>query len=349
MTRPLTIALDVMGGDNAPLAVIEGAHRALHKCEGLHYLLFGDEASVSPLLDKFPQVKMNSTLLHTNVQVAAHDKPSQALRQGRNSSMRLAIDAVADSRADAVVSSGNTGALMAMGKVVLRMLEGIYRPAIIGIMPTTKKDIALLDMGANVECDAETLFQFAIMGDAFARVVLGRSTPHIGLLNVGSEEMKGHEEVKSAHQLLKGENIGINYHGFVEGTDISSGTVDVVVTDGFTGNVALKTAEGVAKMISRYFKQAFTASVFSKIGYMFARAQIEKVRKNLDPRRHNGAMLIGLNGILVKSHGSSDALGVSHAIQVAYVLSKNNINAQIQDEVRKSGVIGLTEESAGSI
>jgi glycerol-3-phosphate acyltransferase PlsX len=349
VSHPLTIALDVMGGDNGPVAAIEGANRALHKCEGLHYLLFGDEAVITPLLEKFPDVKQNSTLHHTVVQVASHDKPSQALRQGRSSSMRLAIDAVSDGRAHAVVSSGNTGALMAMGKVVLRMLEGIYRPAIIGIVPTMKGDVAFLDLGANVECDAETLFQFAIMGDAFARVVLQREKPLIGLLNVGSEDMKGHEEVKSAHQLLKGDATGLNYYGFVEGTDITSGTVDVIVTDGFTGNVALKTAEGTAKMLSKYFKQAFSASIFSKIGYLFAKAQIDKVRKSLDPRRHNGAMLIGLNGILVKSHGSADALAMSHAIQVAFILGKHNINAQIQDEIRKSGVIVLTEESAGSI
>lgn len=349
MSRPLTIALDVMGGDHAPHAVIKGASFALHKCEGLHFLLYGKESSITPLLDKYPDVKRCSTLHHTDSVVAAHDKPSQALRQGRNSSMRLAIDAVSNGQANAVVSSGNTGALMAMGKVVLRMLEGIYRPAIIAILPTMQKDVAFLDLGANVECDAETLFQFAIMGDAFARVVLRRDRPRIGLLNVGSEEMKGHEEVKAAHQLLKGEGTGIDYHGFVEGNDITTGVVDVVVTDGFTGNVALKTAEGAAKMITHYFKQAFGATLFSQIGYMFAKHQIDKVRKNLDPRRHNGAMLIGLNGILVKSHGSSDALGVSHAIQVAYTLSKYNINAQIQDEIRKSGVIGLTEESAGTL
>ena len=349
MSAPLTIALDVMGGDNAPRSVIEGAHRALFKFPELQFILYGVESKINAELNAFPEVRRKSTIVHTDVVVAMHDKPSVAIRQGKQSSMRLAIDAVAEGKAKAIVSAGNTGALMAMGKLGLRMLEGIYRPAIITVVPSLKQDVAFLDLGANVECDSDTLFQFAVMGDAYARVVLKRDNPKIGLLNVGSEEMKGHENVKEAHQLIKNSDLKLNFHGFVEGNDITSGTVDVVVTDGFTGNVALKTAEGTAKMFSSYFKQALKSSWLSMLGYLLASSEINKVRKNLDPRRHNGAMLIGLNGILVKSHGSADALAFSHAIQVAAVLAKNNINEQILDEIKKSGVVGLTEESAGTL
>lgn len=344
--KKLTIALDAMGGDEAPASVVEGALMALARQPDLYFHLYGDGTKIAAALERFPALKSSCEIIHTDSAIAAHDKPSVALRQGRKSSMRLAIDAVRAGAADAAVSAGNTGALMAMGKVVLRMLEGIYRPAIITVMPTMRGQTAMLDLGANVECDAEDLFQFAIMGDAFARVVLDLKNPRVGLLNVGSEEMKGHEEVKAAHQLLKNSEFKLNYHGFVEGNDIPAGTVDVVVTDGFSGNIALKTAEGVAHMLSTLFAQLFRHSIWTKIGYLFARPGIKKLKKTIDHRRYNGAMLIGLNGILVKSHGSADAFAFSHAVEVAAILARNKINTRIIEEIRKSGVMRPRNEES---
>lgn len=337
MSASLTIALDAMGGDNAPACVIEGADLALHRYDNrVRFLFFGDSARILPLLKQYPAVEMYSEIVHTDVCVAPHDKPSVALRRGGQSSMRLAIDAVKEGRADCMVSAGNTGALMAMAKLVFRTLPGISRPAIAALVPTVKGDSVMLDLGANVECDAETLVQFAIMGDAFARIMLSLQSPRIGLLNVGSEEMKGLDQVKEAHQLLRNTELGIDYHGFVEGNDISAGTVDVIVTDGFTGNVSLKTAEGIGRMVSRYVNDTFRSSPMAMLGYLFARPAIARLKKLLDPRRRNGAMFLGLNGIAVKSHGSADGYGFHYAIRVAADLATNRINHKILEELKLS-------------
>jgi glycerol-3-phosphate acyltransferase PlsX len=252
--------------------------------------------------------------------------------------MRLAIDAVKEGHAAGVVSAGNTGALMAMAKIALRMLPGIDRPAIASFFPTSKGESVMLDLGANVECDANNLVQFALMGEVFARTVLGLTNPSVGLLNVGSEEMKGHEELRAAAAILRETHLPIRFEGFVEGDDVPAGTVDVVVTDGFTGNVALKIAEGTAKLYSGFLKGAFASSFLAKIGYVFAKSALAKVRLRTDPRRYNGAMFVGVNGIVVKSHGGTDALGFANAIGVAVDMATHGFNDKIKAELARLGV-----------
>jgi glycerol-3-phosphate acyltransferase PlsX len=249
--------------------------------------------------------------------------------------MRMAIDAVADGRACAMVSAGNTGALMAIAKFVFKTLPGIHRPAITATVPSRQRPVVLLDMGANIDCNADYLVQFAMMGDAYARAFLGIEKPRIGLLNVGSEEMKGHDEVKEANRILRSGAIPIDYHGFVEGNDILEGTTDVVVTDGFTGNIALKTAEGASRLIYTTLKSAIENSFTAKIGYLLARPAIRMALRRFDPRKLNGAILLGLNGIAVKSHGSADGKSFANAIKVAITLVENNVNEKIMDELRR--------------
>src|SRR3954454_2133813 len=286
-----------MGGDRAPAMVLRGAEIALERHPGARFLLFGNEAQIAPLLAKLPRLAAAASVHHTDEAVLGDAKPSIALRAGRRSSMRLAIDAVADGRADCVVSAGNTGALMAMAKIVLKTLPGIDRPAIAGLFPTTRGESVMLDLGANIECDAENLVQFAVMGNAFARIVLGLPQPVVGLLNVGSEDMKGSAAIRGAHSRLREGVTPIRFHGFVEGDDIAAGTVDIFVTDGFTGNVALKAIEGVAKLFAESVRASFRHSMPARIGYVFARSSLKKLGTRLDPRRYNGAMFLGLTGI----------------------------------------------------
>ena len=335
MSGPITIALDAMGGDYAPDIVLLGADIALERYPGAKFLLFGVESKIKPLLAQLPRVAKVASLHHTDEIVAADDKPSQALRAGRGTSMRLAIDAVADGRADCVVSAGNTGALMAIAKFVLKTLPGIDRPAIATFYPTLRGESVLLDLGANIECDAENLVQFALMGDAFARSVLGIVEPTVGLLNVGSEDLKGNDAVRAAAARLRGGLTPIHFHGFVEGDDIGAGTVDVIVTDGFTGNVALKTAEGTAKLFAESLRAAFNHSLTAKIGYLFARGAMRKFRERFDPRRYNGAMFLGLRGIAVKSHGSTDAFGFANAIGVAADMKLNGFLEKIRADLTR--------------
>jgi len=331
----ITIALDAMGGDGAPGIVLRGAEIALQRHPELRYLLFGAEGEVRPLLAKLPRLSEAATLFHTSEVVAADAKPSLALRTGRQSSMRLAIDAVADGRADGIVSAGNTGALMAMAKFALTMLPGIDRPAIASFFPTQRGECVMLDLGANIECDAENLVQFALMGDVFARTVLGLVEPSVGLLNVGAEDLKGNDAVRTASARLRLAMTPIRFHGFVEGDDIAAGTVDVVVTDGFTGNVAVKTAEGTAKLFTEFLEAAFRHSLMARIGYIFARGALQKVRMRCDPRRYNGAMFLGLGGIAVKSHGSTDAFGFANAIGVAVDMKVHGFLGKIRVELAR--------------
>jgi len=324
-----------MGGDSAPGIVLKGADIARQRYPSIDYLLFGDEEMVRPLLAKLPALSNTTTLVHTNEIVADDAKPSAALRSGRGSSMRLAIDAVADGRAAGVVSAGNTGALMAMAKFVLKMLPGIDRPAIASFFPTQRGESVMLDLGANIECDAENLVQFALMGDVFARTVLGLIEPTVGLLNVGEEDLKGNDAVRGASARLRLAVTPIRFYGFVEGDDIAAGTVDVVVTDGFTGNVAVKTAEGTAKLFTEFLEAAFSHSLSARIGYLFARGALRKLRMRCDPRRYNGAMLLGLNGIAVKSHGSTDAFGFANAIGVAVDMNVNGFLDKIRVELAR--------------
>jgi len=335
VSHGITIALDAMGGDSAPGIVLKGADIARQRYPSIDYLLFGDEEMVRPLLAKLPALSDTTTLVHTNEIVADDAKPSAALRSGRGSSMRLAIDAVADGRAAGVVSAGNTGALMAMAKFVLKMLPGIDRPAIASFFPTQRGESVMLDLGANIECDAENLVQFALMGDVFARTVLGLIEPTVGLLNVGEEDLKGNDAVRGASARLRLAVTPIRFYGFVEGDDIAAGTVDVVVTDGFTGNVAVKTAEGTAKLFTEFLEAAFRHSLSARIGYLFARGALRKLRMRCDPRRYNGAMLLGLNGIAVKSHGSTDAFGFANAIGVAVDMNVNGFLDKIRLELAR--------------
>src|SRR3954468_16423947 len=294
MSASVTIALDAMGGDHAPGVVLKGADIALVRYPGTRFLLFGDEARVAPLLAKLPHLAKAATLHHTDEVVADDTKPSVALRAARLSSMRLAIEAVAEGRADGVVSAGNTGALMAIAKFVLKTMPGIDRPAIATFFPTRRGESVMLDLGANIECDAANLVQFALMGDVFARTALGLIQPTVGLLNVGSEDLKGNDAVRGASAQLRGGMTPIPFHGFIEGDDIAAGTVDVIVTDGFTGNIALKTVEGVAKLFTSFLRAAIKSSLLAKVGMLFANPALSQVMARTDPRRYNGALLVVL-------------------------------------------------------
>ena len=335
MSEGIIIAVDAMGGDRAPDMVLKGAEMALQRHPDLSFMLFGREDTVRPLLAKLPKLAQAVRLYHTSEVVLDGAKPSLALRAGRQSSMRLAIDAVADGRADGVVSAGNTGALMAMAKFVLKTLPGINRPAIASFFPTLRGESVMLDLGANVDCDAENLVQFALLGDAFARTVLGLIEPTVGLLNVGSEELKGNDAVRAASLRLRSASTPIHFYGFIEGDDIAAGTVDVVVTDGFTGNIAVKTAEGTAKVFGEFLESAFHYSLIARIGYLFARGAMRKLRVRIDPRRYNGAVFLGLGGIAVKSHGSTDALGFANAIGVAVDMKVNGFLDKTRDDLAR--------------
>ncbi len=329
------IALDAMGGEHAPDIVINGANVARERNPDMRFLLFGDEERLRPFLDRFPRLGDVSEVHHCETTIGDHDKPSTALRQGKRSSMRLAIDAVRDGDAHGVVSAGNTGALMAMAKVVFKTLEGIHRPAMASIFPTMRGQTVMLDLGANVDCTVENLVQFAVMGEVFSRTVLGVIKPTVGLLNVGSEEFKGHETVRGAAKMLQELDLPITFHGFIEGDDITAGTVDVVATDGFTGNVALKTAEGTARLYSQFLRAAFKETLLSRIGYMLARRSLMRLRERLDPRSYNGAMFLGLNGVVVKSHGATDMLGFANAIGFAHDMVSQGFNDTVISELNR--------------
>jgi glycerol-3-phosphate acyltransferase PlsX len=327
------IALDVMGGDHGAEAVIPGAALALKEKPNTEFLLYGNEISIYRELERYPDLKKKSVIRHTPHVIDANDKASDALRKGKESSMRLAIDAVASGDAHAVVSSGNTGALMALAKLVLKSLPNIQRPAIASVMPTIKGRTIMLDLGANISCDSENLAQFAILGAVFARAVMGIERPTVGLLNVGSEQMKGNETLRAADALLKGVSIPGQYYGFVEGNDITKGTTDVVVTDGFTGNVALKTAEGVGHFFKEVITSEFKHSLWSKIGYLMNKCVFTRIKNRMDPRQYNGGLFLGLRGICVKSHGSADEYAFSRAVLVAINMVEQGFNDTVIKEV----------------
>jgi len=335
LSNVMTLAIDAMGGDHAPAMIIEGLSICKTKLPGVHYLLVGDERQLEPLLFERPDVKEVCTVLHTDEVVTNDDKPAVALRNRRNSSMRLAINAVKKGEAAGVISAGNTGALMAMAKFALRTLPGIDRPAIATYLPHMHGGSVMLDLGANVECDADNLTQFAVMGEVYARNVLKLEKPKVGILNIGEEDLKGNDSVKQAHAILRNTPLDIDFYGFVEGDDIGKGTVDVVVTDGFTGNVALKTAEGTAQLLGYFLKEALTSSFLGKIGALIAKPALMNFKKKMDPRRYNGAMFLGLNGICVKSHGGTDALGFANAVQVAHDLVHHGFNDLIKEDLER--------------
>jgi glycerol-3-phosphate acyltransferase PlsX len=320
----ITLALDAMGGDNAPAIVVEGARLSLARNPGTRFILYGTENTVRPLLDTHPALAAACELRAAEAVVTNDMKPSAALRLAKTSSMGRAIDCVRQGEAAGVISAGNTGALMALAKLHLGMLPGIKRPAIASFFPTRTSECIMLDLGANVECDADNLVQFARMGHIFAQTILGWDNPSLGLLNVGAEGQRGREEIREAAAILVRDFPKLNYHGFVEGNDITAGTVDVIVTDGFTGNIALKTAEGTAKLVSDFTKQAFNNSLMAKIGYLFAANAMKKLKQRVDPRRYNGAVFLGLPQVVIKSHGGTDALGFAAAIDVAVEMVANH-------------------------
>lgn len=332
LAGPVRIALDAMGGDHGPTVVLDGAAQVAAARADVTFLAFGDAAVVSPLLARHPGLADRLTIHHSDVAVRMDDKPSQALRTGRRvSSMWMAIEAVKRGEADVAVSAGNTGALMAMSKVCLRTMPQIDRPAIAALWPTLRGRSIVLDVGATIGADAQHLVDMAIMGAAMASIVLGIARPTVGLLNVGAEEIKGLEEVKAAGRMLREVELpNFGYYGFVEGDDLGRGTVDVVVTEGFTGNIALKTAEGTARQIAQYLRDAMGASLLSRLGYLLARGAFDKLRRKLDPRHVNGGVFLGLDGLVIKSHGGTDGLGFAGAIEMGYEMAHHDLLSRIR-------------------
>ncbi len=328
------IALDAMGGDVGPAVIVPAAEEARCLHPNIQFQFYGNKAEIEPLMLRFPKLQTISTIFHTQEVVLGTDKPSQALRRSRTSSMGLAIAAVKEGRAHATVSAGNTGAMMAIAKFALRTMTGIDRPALASLLPTVRAECVMLDLGANTECSADNLVEFAVMGAAFARTVLGLKRPKVALLNIGVEEMKGTEALRdAANRLRDNTNLALEFVGFVEGDKIGSGDVDVVVTDGFSGNIALKTAEGTAKLVGSLLRQAFQASLWTKFGYLFSRTALSSLRNHLDPNNHNGAVFLGLNGLVVKSHGGASASGFASAIGVALDLIADNLGERIAHDI----------------
>lgn len=328
------IALDAMGGDLAPESVVDGAAIAHRRLPTVRFLAYGDEARLRALIGSRGDLGESVEIRHAPEAIANDERPSLALRRGAQSSMRLAIDAVRDGDAAGVVSAGNTGALMAMSKVVLKTRQGISRPAMISYFPTVRGESAMLDLGANLQCDARNLVEFAIMGAGFARSVLGVERPTVGLLNVGIEEAKGNDAVRAAGRTMRELDLAFEFQGFVEGDDIGAGTVDVFVTDGFTGNAVLKTTEGTALLISTFLNAAFRRSWVSRLGYLLAKPALDALRAKLDTRQYNGAMFLGLTGIVVKSHGGADAEGFASAISVAVDMVRGDFNDRIHSDLQ---------------
>lgn len=335
--KNVCIAIDAMGGDFGPSEVIPALDIVLRGRPDVSFLIYGDEKKVGPFLSKYPSVERCTTLHHTDLQINNEDKPSIALRASKGTSMRMAIEAVKSGEAQAIVSAGNTGALMALAKIVLKPLEGIHRPALASLLPGIKQNTIMLDLGANVLVDSDNLVQFSILGAIFAKAYKKIESPTVGLLNVGSEDEKGPDHVRQAARFLQ-ENKGRlpgDYVGFVEGDDITKGVVDVIVCDGYAGNVALKTVEGTGKLFKHYFSHSFSSSVFGIIGGVFAYLPLRALKKQIDPRRYNGGVFLGLNGICVKSHGGADALSFSSAVVMAVRLARQGYIDEVIEDIAK--------------
>jgi phosphate acyltransferase len=335
MAEKVRIAVDAMGGDFGPSVTIPGCALALERMPEAAFLLLGDETAIRQELASYPRLAERAEVRHSSVTIRMDDKPSQALRYGRRvSSMWMAVEAVKKGEADAAISAGNTGALMAMSKICLRTMARIDRPALACLWPTLRGQSIVLDVGASIGANASHLVDLAIMGSAMARIILGLERPTVGLLNVGTEEIKGVEEVKAAAAILRESDLpGLEYAGFVEGDGIGMGAVDVVVTEGFTGNITLKTAEGTAKQIAAYLKAAMSGSIFAKIGYLFARGAFAELKGKMDTRAVNGGVFLGLEGIVIKSHGGTDSVGFARAVEIGYEMAKNDLMNRIRDTV----------------
>lgn len=336
--KVVVIALDAMGGDNAPESVIGGASLIAEdkaKFPDIFFNIYGNKNKIQKLLDSYPDLKASSQIIHCEQVIPADEKVSGAIRNYKDSSMSLAINAVKDKQAHAMVSAGNTAALMAISTLTLRTLDKIHRPAIVTTLPTLNGKVTMLDLGANAACNAENLYQFAIMGQAFAKIILNIDSPKIGLVNIGAEETKGVDSIKLAKTMIEASPIAKNFYGYVEGNDIANGVVDVVVADGFTGNVVLKAIAGYAKVYKSIIEKTITKSLFRKLKYkFFFQNEFKEMAQGLDNRHYNGAMLIGLNGVIVKSHGHMDEVGLASAIKVAYSLSKFDVNKEILEELQ---------------
>src|SRR5256714_1626111 len=335
MTGAPRMAMDAMGGDAGPAAMISGAAKALRRDPSLCFTFYGDERQVEDLLGRHRVLAQSAVIVHSPEAIAASEKPSQAIRRARTTSMGMAINAVKEQFADAALSGGNTGALMAMSKLALRTMPGIDRPALAALLPTLgETDVIMLDLGANTECDAQNLVQFAVMGAAYARCVLGIAAPRVKLLNIGTEELKGTDDLKDAAALLReADYLAFRFDGFTEGDQLSRGGVDVVVTDGFSGNIALKTAEGTARFVTDLLRRAFKSSLRSKAGVALSRPALNLLKHPLDPNNHNGAVFLGLNGLIVKSHGGANSTGVANAIRVAASMVRTDITRKIGDDL----------------
>lgn len=333
MPDSLVISVDAMGGDTAPDIVIDGiVHFYDVHAQGrdVQFLLHGNEKTVAPLLSKAGLTAPKVLLAHTDTTISMEDKPSHALRRGKGTSMWNTVAAVKSGHANVGVSAGNTGALMAMSKLQLRMKTGVQRPAIAALWPRAEGMCVVLDVGANIECDAAQLAEFAVMGDAYYRALFQTKNPRIGLLNVGTEDLKGNAVVKAAHERLSNSELGLNYTGYVEGNDISMGHSDVIVTDGFTGNIALKTAEGTAKLIETFMKETFAGSLWAKILAAPSVLSFKALKARIDPRRVNGGVFLGLNGIIIKSHGGTDSIGFANALNIAANLAETQFLEEIE-------------------
>ena len=330
------IAIDAMGGDSGPAAMIGGIDRASRKDPELAFIIYGDERAIRAELKRHRKLRADVTIVHSPEAIGPSEKPSQAIRRARSTSMGMAINAVKEGMADAALSGGNTGAMMAMSKLALRTMPGIDRPALAALLPSLgEKDVIMLDLGANTECDAQNLVQFAVMGAAYSRTVLGTARPRVKLLNIGTEELKGTDELKEAAALLReaADYLPFKFDGFTEGDQLSRGNIDVVVTDGFSGNIALKTAEGTARFVTDLLKRAFKSSLRSKAGFALSRPALNLLKVHLDPNNHNGAVFLGLNGLVVKSHGSANTKGVANAIAVAARMIRNDITNKIGEDL----------------
>lgn len=327
------IAIDAMGGDQGPEPLVRGAALALKGETPFQPVFFGNETAINKIIAVEPDLA-NAKVVHTDNAVSMTDKPSHVIRRGRDTSMWSAIEAVANREADAIVSSGNTGALMAVSRLQLKMIAGVDRPAVTALWPSPKGKVVVLDVGANVEADEDQLVSFAIMGEAFFRALTGKAKPTVGLLNVGAEELKGNDLIRNAARVLREADPDMAFEGFVEGNDISRGTVDVVVTDGFSGNIALKSAEGAARLVGSFMKEALTSSWRSKLGALLMTPALNKLRKQIDPSSANGGVFLGVNGIVVKSHGSSDANGVSSAVSMAASLADKAFRDEVAATVQ---------------
>ena len=339
MPQKVRIALDAMGGDVGASVVIPGAAISLTRHPDTEFLLFGDRGTIDVQLAKYPALKAISSVIHTDVAVSMHDKPSQALRRGRKtSSMWLAIEAVKKGEADVAVSAGNTGALMAMARFCLRTLPGVDSPAIAAVWPTVRGDSVVLDLGATIGGDAQHLVTLALLGSAMASVLFDLTKPTVGLLNIGVEEIKGREEIREAAELLREMNLPqLEYVGFVEGDGIGRGAADVIVAEGFSGNIALKAAEGTARQISEFLREALSRRFLSRIGYLLARPAFRALRDKLDPSKSNGGVLLGLNGVVVKSHGGTDADGFAYAVDVGYEMARYDLLNKINQMLKRNG------------